>query len=145
MKKSHYKSHYTTFEFLEDKTLEDFRTRRPLDNDEEDLRSLLHRTMDPEDPEAVIVPEELDADEKRLLEMACVEIEDTEFFRAYRAETLKECARLENYLRPGKKYPLLARNPVRVKQGRRFCYIGVDGEIHIGRKGKPLKVAMAKA
>lgn len=145
MKKSHYKSHFKTFEYLEEKTLEDFRTRRPLTNDEEDFRDIIHSTMDPEDENAVIIPENLTQDEQALLEAACLVIEDTEDFRKYRTHILKELNRMENYLRPGRKYPLLARNPVRVKQGRRFAYVGVDGDIHIGRKGKPLKVAMATA
>lgn len=142
MKKSHYKAAIDKFEFIEEQALEDFRTRRPLNNDEEDLKALLLRTLDPEDPEAVIVPE-MDEREKELMDMACMDLMDTELFREFRAATLKEINRMEGYLRPGRKYPLLARNPVRVRQGRRFCYVGVDGDIHIGRKGKPLKVAMA--
>ena len=145
MRKSHYKSHSSTFDYLEEKTLEDFRTRRPLTNDEEDFKALLESTIDPENENAVIIPDEICAEDQQLLEEACIEIEDTDFFREYRAATLKECARLQNYLKPGRKYPLLARNPARVKQGRRFVYIGVDGELHIGRKGKPMKVAMASA
>lgn len=145
MRKSHYKSHATTFEYLEERTLEDFRTRRPLTNDEEDIKQILEYTMDNEDENAVIIPDALETSEQELLAEAEIVIEDTDEFRARRAEVLKECNRLENYLRPGRKYPLLARNPVRVKQGRRFCYVGVDGEIHIGRRGKPMRVPMATA
>jgi hypothetical protein len=43
-------------------------------------------------------------------------------------------------LAPGKKYPLMARNSIQAKMGKRFMYVGVDGELHIGRNGKPLKV-----
>ena len=45
-------------------------------------------------------------------------------------------------IKPGQKYPLLAHNPERVGKGRRFAYVGVDHEIHVGRKGKPMKVKM---
>ena len=46
-----------------------------------------------------------------------------------------------NPIRGGVKYPLLARS-TSGKEGRRFVYLGTDSKIHIGRRGKPLKVPM---
>lgn len=137
MKKSHYKSHYGTFMDLEEKTLEDYRTRRPLEADEQAVADVLRNFKLGED--------ELTDEQKVILadcEILDLEVEE---FVARREEIIAEANRLEGYLRPGKKYPLLARNPQRVREGRRYAYIGTDGQIHIHRKGNLLKVPMMEA
>ena len=45
-------------------------------------------------------------------------------------------------IKPGQKIPLIAKNSERVTKGRRFAYIGIDNQIHVGRIGKSLKVNM---
>jgi hypothetical protein len=48
-----------------------------------------------------------------------------------------------NPVQAGHKYPIMARNTTKAKNGRRFVYLGVDGDIHIGRNGSPVKVPRA--
>jgi hypothetical protein len=142
MKKSHFKTHSGTFEELEAKTLEDYRTRRPLTVEENEILSALRSTVPEGDEEGVITDISEQAKEL-LLDGAEIVVTDTNEFVEKRAELFKEADRMAGYLRKGKKYPLLARNPQRVKAGRRFVYIGVDGDLHIGRKGRVIFPAMA--
>jgi hypothetical protein len=135
MRKSHYKSHFATFQMLEDKVLADYGTRRPLNSEEIPVVELLRTFKLGEDE---MTPEQI-----KILEPTGLNGLEVEEFVGLREEILKEATRMENYLRPGKKYPLMARNPARVRAGRRFAYVGVDGAIHVARRGKPLKVAMA--
>lgn len=134
MRKSHYKSHYATFEELEEATMADFRTRRPLEEEELAVVEILRNFTVGED--------ELTDEQKAILEVTGMVDMEVELFVKMQEEILAEADRCANYLRPGKKYPLMARNPKRVKAGRRFAYVGIDDEIHIGRRGSVLRVPM---
>lgn len=62
----------------------------------------------------------------------------------WREKVLNHLNETSMFVEPGKKYPLMARDAKRQRnpEGRRFVYLGIDGELHIGRYGKPLKIAM---
>jgi hypothetical protein len=141
MKKNYFKSHGHIFSELERKTIEDFRSRRPLEPDEEEIYRILKSIKQDKETGEAIMPE-LSEEEQALLD-ECDTFDPTN--EEERKKVIQEIERVMNYLRPGRRYPLLAHNPNRVQQGRRFAYIGTDGKIHVGRKGGKVKVPMMPA
>ncbi len=122
MKKSQQK-HSKMFDDLEIKLMEDIETRRPLTEDER-----------------------ADLEKLKELETAAKNKKNKQL-TDHQIERLNELNRLNSYLRPGIKYPVLPRNSASVERGRkgkRFVYLGNDGDFHFGRLGKSLKVPMMK-
>lgn len=105
------------FEYLEKKVLEDVRTRRPLTEEEvKELDNLLQEKGKLKGAEKL--------DEEKL-------------------NRLKELQRLNSYIKPGEKHFIMSRNTAKPKKGKRFVYLGADGDFHISRLGGTLKVPMA--